>query len=75
MEKVALRWGEEFYRIKNKIFYDRRTVNNEIFNFKKNINNERQKFDDEMDLYNDKKYIFGIKDPIEFEKADDDDII
>ena len=73
VEKVALRWGEEFYRIKNKIFYDRRTVNNEIFNFKKNINNERQKFDDEMDLYNDKKYIFGIKDPIEFEKADDDD--
>ena len=73
VEKVALRWGEEFYRIKNKIFYDKKTVDDEIFNFKKNINNERNKFDDEMELYNDKKYIFGIKEPIEFEKAEDDD--
>ena len=73
VETVALRWGKEFYRIKNKIFFDRKTVKDEIFNFKKNINNERKKFDDEMELYNDKKYIFGIKEPIEFEKAEDDD--
>ena len=73
LEKVALRWGEEFYRIKNKIFYDKKKVNDEIFNFKKNIYNEKKTFDDEMELYNDKKYIFGIKEPVEFEKADDDD--
>ena len=73
LEKVALRWGEEFYRIKNKIFYDKKRVNDEIFNFKKNIYDEKKKFDDEMELYNDKKYIFGIKEPVEFEKADDDD--
>ena len=35
VETVALRWGEEFYRIKNKIFFDRKTVKDEIFNFKK----------------------------------------
>ena len=73
VETVAIRWGEEFYRIKNKVFFDRKSVDDEIFNFKKNINNERKKFDDEMELYNDKKYIFGIKEPIEFEKSDDDD--
>ena len=73
VETVAQRWGEEFYRIKNKIFYDKKIVENEIFNFKKNINNETKKFNDEMELYNDKKYIFGIKEPIEFEKTDDDD--
>ena len=73
VETAAQRWGEEFYRIKNKIFFDKKTVEDEIFNFKKNISNETKKFDDEMDLYNDKKYIFGIKEPIEFEKGDDDD--
>ena len=73
VETVATRWGEEFYRIKNKVFFDRKTVDDEIFNFKKNINNERNKFEDEMKLYNDKKYIFGIKEPIEFDKNDDDD--
>ena len=73
VETVAIRWGEEFYRIKNKVFFDRKSVDDEIFNFKKNINNERKKFDDEMELYNDKKYIFGIKEPIEFEKNEDDD--
>ena len=26
-----------------------------------------------MELHNDKKYIFGIKESIEFEKAEDDD--
>ena len=73
VENVAQRWGEEFYRLKNKIFFDRKIVENEIFGFRKNINNETKKFDDEMELYNDKKYIFGIKEPIEFEKTDDDD--
>ena len=73
VETVAQKWGEEFYRIKNKIFFDKKTVGDEIFNFKKNVSNETKKFDDEMDLYNDKKYIFGIKEPIEFEKSDDDD--
>ena len=73
VETVAQRWGEEFYRIKNKIFFDKKIVEDAIFNFKKNINNETQKFDEEMELYNDKKYIFGIKEPIEFEKTDDDD--
>ena len=73
VEDVAQKWGEEFYRIKNKIFYNKKIVDEEIFNFKKNINNEKKKFDEEMELYNDKKYIFGIKEPIEFEKTDDDD--
>ena len=73
MKNVAQRWGEEFYRLKNKIFFDRKIVEYEIFGFRKNINNETKKFDDEMELYNDKKYIFGIKEPIEFEKTDDDD--
>ena len=42
VETVALRWGEEFYRIKNNIFFDKKTVKDEIFNFKKNISNERK---------------------------------
>ena len=67
-----MRWGKEFYRIKNKIFYDKNIVNKEVFNFKKNINNERKKFDEEMKLYNDKKYIFGMKEPIEIEKTDEE---
>ena len=73
LEKVAFKWGEEFYKIKNKIFYDKKAVEDDIFEFKKNINNEQKIFDDEMALYNDKKYIFGTKAPVEFEKADDDD--
>ena len=73
VEDVAQKWGEEFYRIKNKIFFNKKIVDDEIFNFKKNINNEKKKFDEEMELYNDKKYIFGIKEPVEIERTDDDD--
>ena len=66
-------WGDEFYRIKDKIFYDRNIVDTEKFLFKKNLKEEKKIFDEEMDIYNDKTYIFSIKEPMEEIKNDDDD--
>ena len=70
---VARAWASEFYRLKEKIFFDNKEVAKDTLEFKKNIDVQKKIFDKEMSLYNDKQYIFNYNKDYEDEEEEDSD--